>query len=212
MNQNKTLSQITIAAGVVAALGSVVLLLFFTGIPFFGWLGDLIGVITAVLLLPFFIGMGKITLPHSQNAGRTIQLMGVAAALLKGISASLIVTSLQPYNEAVIWENIGSTLLGIVVIIFVLANRAPLNLRRGYRWFSLLFGVAMTLNIMGIIWGDQFVQLLEGSAGFGDINPLLVVLLFTATPMTILGFPIWLLWTGRLLWKGNRITADLQTA
>ena len=207
---SKTVGRFSLVAGIVATVGQLALLGFFGGGEVLGVIGDFIGVVTAIIFIPLFICIGHLTKVHNPTNGRLIQFFGVLAALLKGISALLIGTGIQSFAQAVIWEHIGSTLLGMVVIVYVISNRSPLDLGRKYFWFSIIFGSVLLISLLGFVFDDQFTQLIEGRISLSEINPLLVILLFTATPITILGYPIWLFWTARLFLNQQQATADWQ--
>lgn len=200
---NRT-GRLAIVAGIVAVFGTIALLGFFATGGILGFIGDVIGLLGGILLIPLSIGLGNITMPQNRNAGRAIQILGVVSGLLQMTSAFLITSQLQNFQESAGWGYVGSILLGIVVFLFVLTNRSALNFGRAYIVFSLIYGVAMVANILSFVFEDDFLRLLEGSAGLGDINPVLMVLLFTLSPFSVLGPPIWFLWTGRLLRKAGQ--------
>jgi len=57
------------------------------------------------------------------------------------------------------------------------------------------------MAVMGVNpLGNVFDKLAQGGA-LAEANPILIALLFIMAPIFVLGWPIWLLWTGRLFLK-----------
>lgn len=195
-----TVAKSTLAAGITAVLATFALLGFFGGSGFLGGIGDLMDVLNSILVIPLFILMGHLTRSRHQGLGRAVQTGGAAGALMRLAGAFLIFSQLMAFEDAVLLVNAGMGLMGMALLIFLLAGRAQLNLSRVYYGFSLIVGLAMAVNILGVFLYDAYAPLLQGEAGFADLNPLLLALLVFA-PVQILGYPIWLLWTGRLLLK-----------
>jgi hypothetical protein len=195
-----TTGKTTIAAGITGVLASLALLGFFGGSGILGAVGDLLDVLNSALIIPLFITLGGVTMPRGELAGRVIQISGTAGALVRMAGAFLILSSLMVFDNAVLLVNAGMGLIGIAMLTFLLANRRRLKLGTAYYVFSLVVGVAMAVNIFGVFLYDAYAPLLQGEASLADMNPLLLSLLIFA-PIQILGYPIWLLWAGRLLLK-----------
>lgn len=198
---SSTTGKLTIIAGITAVLASLVVLTgFSSGNWLLGGLGDLMDVFNSALVIPLFLFLGEQLRLRNSALGRAIQLVGVAGALVRLVGAFLIFARLMAYDNAVLLVNAGLGLMGVALLIFLLAGRGILELGKGYHLFSLVVSFAMALNILGVFLYDAYAPLLQGEAGFADVNPLLVALLIFA-PIQILGYPMWLLWTGRLLVK-----------
>lgn len=193
-----TTAKSTLAAGITAVLATLALLGFFGGSGFLGGIGDLMDVFNSALVIPLFIFLGQLTRSRNQGLGRAVQIGGAAGALMRLAGAFLIVSRLMAFDDAVLLVNTGMGLMGAALLFFLLAGRAQLGVGRGYYGFSLVVGLAMAVNILGVFLYDAYAPLLQGEAGFADLNPLLLALLLFA-PIQILGYPIWLLWMGRLL-------------
>ncbi len=308
----RTTGWITIVAGIMTislpfAIAAVAGLGSFNNI--FAALGDILGIIAILLIIPAFIALGSSVMVNHQALGRAIQILGVLGALSDFSHYFLFMSGIMPFDEAVIWNTIGRALVGVAVLTFALLSRKNPNLGRLYLWFSLALGVvmagslivliipmflaldniaktepksserwvqalsvggaliesvlfflvssrtitnqqavyghviglgAMTIAIfifarhqpelrlraiwLGITWvwmvafafigtglQDVSEQLFQGGS-LEQVNPILVVLLFTMAPFFLVGWPIWLLWTGRLLLKGQPFTLVPQAA
>lgn len=197
----QTTGRLTIAAGIAAAMTSLVVLTGFgSGSWLLGGLGDLLDVLNSLLVIPLFLILGGLTGTLNEPFGRFVQIMGVAGALVRLAGAFLIVSQIMSYEQAVLLVNGGAGLMGIAILVFVAVNRTRPALRSSYLIFSTMVGGVMALSLLGLLMNDQFTPLLRGEVSFAEANPLVVALLVLA-PLFILGYPIWLLWTGRLLLK-----------
>jgi hypothetical protein len=209
----RTVGWFTIAAGISAVIGTIALLAFFaTGNGLIGLIGDFALAFTVLLMIPLFIAMGKITMTEHRILGRAIQILGVLGLLSKFTGLILLISGVLVYERSVLWENVGSGLFGIAILLFALPNRSNPDLSRGYVWFSILFGVVMILNFVGLFYADAFNEVLQGTKSLSEANPVIMILLITAAPIAIFGLPIWVLWSGRLFQKGKDTALDLQTA
>jgi hypothetical protein len=191
--------KITIAAGITAVLAAVVVLTgFSSGNWLLGGLGDLMDVVNSALVVPLFVFLGALLRPYHAGMGRAVQIMGITGALVRLVGAFLIFAGMMAFDNSILLVNAGMGLMGMALMIFLLTGRGQLEVGRGYMVFSLAVGLSMAINILGVFLYDAYAPLLQGEASFADMNPLLVALLVFA-PIQILGYPIWLLWTGRLL-------------
>ncbi len=193
--RENTLGKMTFFAGIAALLTSASVII---GATLLLAVGDLMDVVNSALLIPLFAFLGATMQNRSATLGRFVQWLGAAGALIRMVGALLIFARVLSYEDGVLLVSTGMGLMGIALLLYLLATRARLVRRRGYYLFSLVVGFAMALNILSFILNDAITPLLQGDVGFGDVNPLLLVVLAFA-PIFLLGFPIWLLWTGRLL-------------
>ncbi len=197
----QTTGRLTIAAGITAAMTSLVVLTGFgSGSWLLGGLGDLLDVLNSLLVVPLFLALGSLTGTLDKPFGRFVQIMGVAGALVRMAGAFLIVSGIMAYEQAVLLVNGGAGLMGTAILVFVAVNRTRPAFRSSYLNFSTMVGGVMALSLLGLLLNDQFTPLLRGEVSFAETNPLVVALL-VLSPLFILGYPIWLLWTGRLLLK-----------
>ncbi|MFN2136523.1 MAG: hypothetical protein ACK2UK_11250 [Candidatus Promineifilaceae bacterium] len=207
-----TTAKLTIAAGITAAMTSLVVLTGFgSGSWLLGGLGDLLDVLNSLLVIPLFLALGALTGALNEPAGRFVQIMGVAGALVRMAGAFLIVSGIMAYEQAVLLVNGGAGLMGIAILLFAAVNRTRPALRSSYLIFSAMVGGVMALSLLGLLLNDQFTPLLRGEVSFAEANPLVVALLLLS-PLFILGYPIWLLWTGRLLLKSTLGYPDVSAA
>lgn len=201
----RTVGWTTAVAGLAAVLASLALLGFFGGSGLLGSAGDLLDMANSALVVPLFVLLGNLTRGRSETAGRAVQLAGVLGAIARLVGAFLIVSGLMIYDDAVLLVNAGLGLIGIAMVIFFVVNRGRPFLSRGYVIFSLVVGVVLALGLLGVFLNDVFTPLLRGEVTMAEFNPLLLLLLFTLSPIQILGYPLWLLWTGRRLLQGPRL-------
>jgi hypothetical protein len=194
-----TTGKLTIAAGVTAVLAMAVVL---TGISSGSWLlgglGDLMDLLNSALVIPLFLYLGQLVKSSNAAVGRAVQLGAVAGALLRMVGAFLIFAGWMAFDQALVLVNGGMGLMGIALVIFLLAGRKSGAARRGYYLFSLAVTLSMAIQIGGVFLYDAYAPLLQGEASLADLNPILIALLLFA-PIQLLGYPLWLLWTGRLL-------------
>jgi hypothetical protein len=207
-----TTGRLTIIAGIAAAMTSLFVLTGFgSGSWLLGGLGDLLDVLNSLLVIPLFLALGALNGALNEPAGRFVQIMGVAGALVRMTGAFLIVSGIMAYERAVLLVNGGAGLMGIAILLFVAVNRTRPALKSSYLIFSAMVGGVMALSLLGLLLNDQFTPLLRGEVSFAEANPLVVALLLLS-PLFILGYPIWLLWTGRHLLKGALAYPDPQQA
>lgn len=209
---NRTVGWITIAAGICAVIGTLALFLFLGTSGISGFIGDIAFALTSVLMIPLFITLGNMTMTSSKILGRTIQVLGVLGSLSRLVGLILLISGILEFEKSALWENFGFGLIGIAILIYALQNRNNPDLRRGYVWFSIVIGIALTFNFVGLFYADMFNEVLNGSKSFTEANPVVMVLLITAAPISVLGPPIWLLWTGRLFLKRTEAAVDLQVS
>ena len=198
MNQlnSTTTGRITIAAGISSLIGSIALILFIV-INETGLLSDSMSILTSLLMFPLLIGLGKIVVTKHKALGRAVQI------LLGGIINVISLAGILDFDQTASLIYVGGGLVGIAILTYALLNRTNPELKAGYVWFSVVFGLAMCTYFLGLIFRDELNAIMRFEMSISEASPFLLLLLFFGSPVVILGHPIWLLWSGRLFLKGK---------
>ena len=200
---NTTTGKFTIAAGISALIGTLAMIEFMV-IGNSGLFSDYISIFTAVLMLPLMIALGKIAMTKQENLGRGVLILGVLGALIVFFGGIINVTALNgviEYENQASWIMVGQGLIGIAIITFLILSRNNPALKKGYLWFSMVFGIAMAMSFLGLVFREELNAILQGGLSIAESSLGLKLLLFFVSPTTILGQPVWLLWSGRLFLK-----------
>jgi hypothetical protein len=110
----------------------------------------------------------------------------------------LIFSGIMAFEKALLFVNAGMGLMGIALLLTLPAGRRLLGMRTAYFLFTLAVALGMATALLGVFLNDAYLPLLQGEIGLGELPPILVALLIFA-PLQMLGYPIWLLLTGRRL-------------
>ncbi len=200
---NTNIGRITIVAGISSLIGTLTMIEFMVA-GNTGLLTDHVSVITAILILPLLNAMGKIAMTKHKNIGRSVQILGVLGTLINFVGGIINVLALRgiiEYEHQASWIMVGGGLIGIAILTFMLLNRNNPELKKGYVWFSIVFGLGMAMSFLGLIFRDELNAIMRFEISIADSSPGLKLLLFFASPTVILGHPIWVLWSGRQLLK-----------
>ena len=200
---NTNIGRITIVAGISSLIGTLTMIEFMVA-GNTGLLTDHVSVITAILILPLLNAMGKIAMTKHKNIGRSVQILGVLGTLINFVGGIINVLALRgiiEYEHQASWIMVGGGLIGIAILTFMLLNRNNPELKKGYVWFSIVFGLGMAMSFLGLIFRDELNAIMRFEISIADSSPGLKLLLFFASPTVILGHPIWVLWSGRLFLK-----------
>jgi hypothetical protein len=205
MNQlnSTTTGRITIAAGISSLIGSIALILFIV-INETGLLSDSMSILTSLLMFPLLIGLGKIVVTKHKALGRAVQILGVLGTLINFLGGIINVISLAgilDFDQTASLIYVGGGLVGIAILTYALLNRTNPELKAGYVWFSVVFGLAMCTYFLGLIFRDELNAIMRFEMSISEASPFLLLLLFFGSPVVILGHPIWVLWSGRLFLK-----------
>jgi hypothetical protein len=201
--------RITIAAGIVSIFQVITLFGFFGGSGLSAMISDVLVSVNALLVIPLFLALGLIVGKQEAKIGRLIQILGVSGTLAKLTGSLLLISGLLPYEQSVVGENIGNVLMGTAIVLFFMRKAPEIVLKRRYIWFSVVLGIVMIASLVGIIFGDeQFTQILDGSVPMSEANPLIVGMLIIMAPISLFGWPTWLIGTARLFLKGKLSLED----
>jgi hypothetical protein len=200
---NTTTGRITIAAGISALIGTLAMIEVMV-IGNSGLLSDYMTIFTSLLSVPLMSALGKMGITKNKNLGRAVQILGVLGALIVFFGGIINVTALNgviEYENQASWIMVGQGLIGIAIITFLMLSRNNPALKKGYLWFSMVFGIAMAMSFLGLVFREELNAILQGGLSIAESSLGLKLLLFFVSPTTILGQPIWLLWSGRLFLK-----------
>ena len=200
---NKTIGRITIAAGISALIGTLAMIEVMV-IGNSGLLSDYMTIFTSLLSVPLMSALGKMVITKNKNLGRAVQILGVLGALIVFFGGIINVTALNgviEYENQASWIMVGQSLIGIAIITFLMLSRNNPALKKGYLWFSMVFGIAMAMSFLGLVFREELNAILQGRLSIAESSLGLKLLLFFVSPTTILGQPVWLLWSGRLFLK-----------
>ena len=197
---NTTTGRITITAGISALIGTLAMIEVMV-IGNSGLLSDYMTIFTSLLSVPLMSALGKMGITKNKNLGRAVQILGVLGALIVFFGGIINVTALNgviEYENQASWIMVGQGLIGIAIITFLILSRNNPALKKGYLWFSMVFGIAMAMSFLGLVFREELNAILQGGLSIAESSLGLKLLLFFVSPTTILGQPVWLLWSGRL--------------
>ena len=177
------------------------------------WLSFLLGLVMVphfiVLIIPMLIAIGNIDMTNQKALGRSVQILGVLGALIELAQYVLVVSGILPDGQAANAHYAGAGAMAIAIIMSVLLTQKDPELRISIVWLGIIFVWASIQTLVGSGLQDEFDRLAQGGS-LEDANPFVIALLFTQAPMYLLGWPIWLIWTGRLFLKGQQFTLEVQ--
>ena len=200
---NRTVGWITIAAGISALIGTLAMIEVMV-IGNSGLLSDYMTIFTSLLSVPLMSALGKMVITKNKNLGRAVQILGVLGVLIVFFGGIINVTALNgviEYENQASWIMVGQSLIGIAIITFLMLSRNNPALKKGYLWFSFVFGIAMAMSFLGLVFREELNAILQGRLSIAEAGLGLKLLLFFVSPITILGQPVWYLWSGRLFLK-----------
>lgn len=175
----------------------------------FAGLADFLGPFITLLTIPMLIAIGRIIMTKHeslQTLGRAIQILGVLGALIDLIQSILFLSGTLALEQSEAWTAIARGLIGIAILTYALVNYKDPELKSSYVWLSIILGLVMSPLLSGLSGVGLDLQGASDAIAQGntaEISPIVLVLLFIMAPTYLLGWPIWLIWTGRLLLKGK---------
>lgn len=202
---NPMTGKITIAAGISALIGTVAMIEFMV-VGNSGLFSDYMSIFTAALMVPLMIALGKIAVTKQGNLGRWVLILGVLGTLINFVGGIINVIALEgviDYDQTASWIYVGGGIVGIAVLTFAILNRNNKELKAGFRWFCIVYGMALCTFFLGLIVRDELNAFMRFEITFAETSLFLKGMLFFGSPIFILGQPVWLVWTGRLFQKGK---------
>jgi hypothetical protein len=206
-----TTGRVTIAAGISALIGLIAMFSFFaTGSVDIGVFADYMGALTTVLVIPLFLAIGRAVMAEHENLGFAIMILIALGILMRLIEIILMLSGI-PTEQWIFLEYASAIILGIAVLSYGLMSRKISGLSTKYGWFTIIFGISMLMNIFGFVFEGEINRVVQGAISITEANPVLLLVMFVFSPVYLIGYPIWLLWTGRAFSKIRQQTMDLQT-
>ena len=171
------------AAGTITTFVSAILF-FSLGQPF-GSINDIASVFQVILMLPLALVLYLLFRPHSQTLSFLAAAMGIGGILVGGVIQSLLVAGVISFQQTVSFFPAGAAIGGWLMLNSYLSLTRHL-LPRGLAWLGLLAGIGYITSVTGFLLG-------------GYQNPLFLA----GGLLTVICYPIWALWLGRVLVSGN---------
>jgi len=95
-----------------------------------GALGDVLGAIATLLIIPVLIAAGGIVMAKHKALGISAQVLGVIGALIDFTQYVLFIGGIITYEQSLPWNSTARGLIGIVVLTYGLLNRKDPQLKR----------------------------------------------------------------------------------
>jgi len=174
---------------------------------FYVWLSFLLALVMvppfAVLIIPMLIAIGSIDITQHKAAGRSTQILGVLGALIEVAQYVLVISGIVPGDQAVYAHYVGTGAMAIALLISLFLNSKNPEWRISYLWLGIVFALVIAQNIVGAGGLDEIADQLFQGGSLAQANPVAIILFVILVPLFLLGWPIWLIWTGRLFLKGR---------
>ncbi len=199
-SNNYFIGRITLAAAISALLQIILLVLMFTvSRKLFGTASDYFYALTPLLILPFMVVFPKIMSGQNLLFSRIARLLGIIGILIASIAQIILLFKIIDLKQS-IWGNlVGLGLIGIPVFIMSLHYLSSHAIPTGFNWFGIVLGIAMVIGIpAGFFFLDELHAVQNGTLVWAETSPLIYPAVLAGV-ITQIGFPVWLLWTARLI-------------
>jgi len=176
------LNRTATAIGVVAIAGALTLAIFFAGIPVFGPVNDVCGLLVAALS-----GVLVALTVRQQLVPRLAGLVGLTGAAIGVLGSVLVLVHLTGWFFAGLVSTVGLALLGVWLVVFSRRASGP------PRWLVLgqVTGWLMTVGLVAL--PGVFLGLDDDRTA-----PAWIWVAYVSWIGTAAGYPAWALWLGRL--------------
>jgi hypothetical protein len=167
----------------------VTIMIFFAVGGFWGRLNDTISVFWALSFIPLVVVLYQVNRDDNASLSLATAGIGIGAMLIFAISQSLLALGQVRFEQTLAAVLTMTGVLGLSLLFSSLLARSGETLPTGLFWLTLAYGIGLIL----------------GSAGFwlgGQQHPLAMLGFITAA---FIG-PVWAIWLGRLLLKGDVLT------
>ena len=173
----------------VSAIGTITtfvsaILFFSIGQPF-GSINDIASVLQVIFMLPLALVLYQVLRPHGQTLSFLSATLGITGILMGGVIQSLLVAGMITYQQTVPFFLSGAAIGGWLMLNNYLILTSHV-LPRGLAWAGVLAGVGYIVTVAGFLLG-------------GYQNPFF----FAGGLLTVICYPTWALWLGRVLVLGN---------
>jgi hypothetical protein len=177
--------------GWLAYLGAAATILTFsTGILFFsigkpfGKINDISSVFQVLLMVPLTILFFQLLPSNARTLGLLAATIGISGMLVSAFGQSLLVFGRIDFQGSRKFFPAGAA-IGIWLIATCSLAAANGLLPHPLAWVGILAGAGYIATVVGFLWG-------------GQQN----VLFYIGALVLGIGYPIWAIWLGRLLWSG----------
>jgi hypothetical protein len=171
------------AAGTLATFVSAILF-FSLGQPF-GTINDIASVFQVIFMLPLALALYQLFRPHEQTLSLLTAAVGIGGILVGGVIQSRLVAGMITYQQTIPFFPSGAAIGGWLMLNGYLTLTSQV-FPRGLGWASLLAGVGYVVTVAGFLLG-------------GYQNPLF----FVGGLLTVISYPTWAFWLGRVFVSGN---------
>lgn len=164
----------------------ITIMIFFAVGGIFGPINDGISVFWAISFIPLVIVLYRLNTANSPTISLLALAAGVAAMIAFAALQTLLVIRQVRFEQTLAAVLTMTGILGISLIVSGLLARSGEALPSGLAWLSIVYGLGFVLGGIGFWLG-------------GQQHPVSVL----GFAVTFIGGPIWAIWLGRLLMKGE---------
>ena len=193
---SRAISRLTFAIGIVAVIGLVAIILFFTVGGFWGPLNDLSIAIEALISATLAWMLHPIFRAQSSRLSQVMLIAAIVGSLIASIGSAFVIFSVTGYFLAGLIMGLGYAFLGIWFFAFNYRARLHDTLPRGLTLFGQIAGASMAIgfaNISGILGRVDSPADASWIENFGQLGWLGWIFL-----------PIWSVWLGRVVLKSTQ--------
>ncbi len=193
---SRTINRLTIAIGIVAIVGFVSIILFFTVGGLWGPLNDLSIAVEAILCAALAWMLHPFIRVQSPRLSQVTLIAAILGSLIASVGSAFVIFRVTGYFLAGLIMGLGYAFLGIWLFAFNDHARLHDTLPRGLTIFGKIAGVSMAIgfaNIPGIFGRVDSPTDASWLENFGQFAWLGWILL-----------PIWSVWLGRVVLKSTK--------
>jgi len=198
---NNLVGKFTIAAGIVAAIQIILLILMFSvKTEPYGPMSDVAYAITPLLMLPMMFAFRQI-----YPAGTTLWalVLGVLGAVVASGNQVIFLLKVIDLKQSMLGFSVGLGLIGAAILLFSLKLQTDPAVSGGFTVFSFVLGAALSIGlILGTFFLDDVYNLAAGAMDYSAMKPVAYLVLLSGA-VNQLGLPVWLLLLGRMFLKGT---------
>ena len=193
---SRAIHRLTIAIGIVAIVGLVAIILFFTIGGFWGPLNDLSIAVEALLSAALAWMLHPIFRARSPRLSPVMLIVAITGSLIASIGSAFVIFSVTGYFLAGLIMGLGYAFLGIWFFAFNYHARRHTTLPRRLTLLGQIAGVIMAIGfanipgIVGLVDSPTDASWLENLGQIGWLGWILL--------------PIWSVWLGRTLSKSTK--------
>jgi hypothetical protein len=169
----------------------------------YGRLSDITFVIAALLMVPFTAAFYNHFRPENQLASWLGLLVGLAGIGYFSIAQIHLVSGQITFTQNMPQAMLAFGLMGVSLLLFNLLARADPQFPAGLIWLGVIFSAFMAQGVLtSSYFNQQILDITSGSFNFSGLNPIMYLLL-VALAISQVGYPVWAIWLGRLILRGE---------